>query len=65
VVVAGHGREQLEKALGDSATIAVQEPQLGTGHAVLQARAALAGFEGDVLISMATCPSCARRRWPR
>jgi bifunctional UDP-N-acetylglucosamine pyrophosphorylase/glucosamine-1-phosphate N-acetyltransferase len=56
VVVAGHGREQLEKALGDSATIAVQEPQLGTGHAVLQARAALAGFEGDVLILYGDVP---------
>ncbi len=30
VVVAGHGREQLEKALGDRALIAVQEPQHGT-----------------------------------
>ncbi|HIQ19023.1 MAG TPA: bifunctional UDP-N-acetylglucosamine diphosphorylase/glucosamine-1-phosphate N-acetyltransferase GlmU [Novosphingobium capsulatum] len=56
VVVAGHGREQLEKALGDSATIAVQEPQLGTGHAVLQAREALAGFEGDVLILYGDVP---------
>lgn len=34
VVVAGHGREQLEKALGAAATIAVQDPQLGTAHAV-------------------------------
>ncbi|MGG2377418.1 NTP transferase domain-containing protein, partial [Salmonella enterica] len=34
VVVVGSGREQLEKALGDTATIAVQDPQLGTGHAV-------------------------------
>ena len=32
MVVAGHGRDQLEKALGIRATIAVQEPQLGTGH---------------------------------
>ncbi|MFX4910566.1 NTP transferase domain-containing protein, partial [Acinetobacter baumannii] len=30
VVVAGHGRDQLEKALGGRAAIAVQEPQLGT-----------------------------------
>src|ERR1700753_1268650 len=49
VVVAGHGRDQLERALGSRATIAVQEPQLGTAHAVLQAREALAGFTGDVL----------------
>ncbi|KHS42300.1 bifunctional UDP-N-acetylglucosamine diphosphorylase/glucosamine-1-phosphate N-acetyltransferase GlmU [Novosphingobium subterraneum] len=56
VVVAGHGREQLEKALGGSATIAVQDPQLGTAHAVQQAEGALAGFEGDVLILYGDVP---------
>jgi bifunctional UDP-N-acetylglucosamine pyrophosphorylase / glucosamine-1-phosphate N-acetyltransferase len=56
VVVAGHGRDQLEKALGDSATIAVQDPQLGTGHAVQQAQGALAGFAGDVLILYGDVP---------
>ncbi|MFN4136373.1 MAG: bifunctional UDP-N-acetylglucosamine diphosphorylase/glucosamine-1-phosphate N-acetyltransferase GlmU [Novosphingobium sp.] len=56
VVVAGHGREQLEKALGESATIAVQEPQLGTAHAVQQAQGALAGFSGDVLILYGDVP---------
>ena len=56
VVVAGHGREQLEKALGAQATIAVQEPQLGTAHAVQQAEAALAGFDGDVLVLFGDVP---------
>jgi bifunctional UDP-N-acetylglucosamine pyrophosphorylase / glucosamine-1-phosphate N-acetyltransferase len=56
VVIAGHGREQIESALGERATIAVQEPQLGTAHAVQQAEAALAGFEGDVLILYADVP---------
>ena len=56
VVIAGHGREQLEKALGGRAAIAVQEPQLGTGHAVLQAEGALADFTGDVLILYADVP---------
>ncbi|MFC0204785.1 bifunctional UDP-N-acetylglucosamine diphosphorylase/glucosamine-1-phosphate N-acetyltransferase GlmU [Novosphingobium soli] len=56
VVIAGHGREQLEKALGTRAAIAVQEPQLGTGHAVQQAQAALAGFDGDVLILYGDVP---------
>jgi len=56
VVVAGHGREQLEKALGDRAVIAVQEPQLGTAHAVQQARAALDGFSGDVLVLYGDVP---------
>ena len=56
VVVAGHGREQLEAQLGDRATIAVQDPQLGTGHAVQQAETALAGFAGDVLILYGDVP---------
>lgn len=56
VVIAGHGRDQLEGALAGRATIAVQEPQLGTAHAVLQAREALAGFEGDVLVLYADVP---------
>ncbi|MFA7603557.1 MAG: bifunctional UDP-N-acetylglucosamine diphosphorylase/glucosamine-1-phosphate N-acetyltransferase GlmU [Novosphingobium sp.] len=56
VVIAGHGRDQLAAALGGRATIAVQEPQLGTAHAVLQAREALAGFSGDVLVLYADVP---------
>lgn len=56
VVVVGSGKEQLETALGGSATLAVQEPQLGTGHAVQQAEAALKGFEGDVLILYGDVP---------
>src|SRR5436190_2079886 len=56
VVIAGHGREQIEAALGDRAVIAVQEPQLGTAHAVLQAQPALHGFAGDVLILYADVP---------
>ena len=56
VVVAGHGREQLEQALGGRAQIAVQDPQHGTGHAVQQAEAALADFTGDVLILYGDVP---------
>jgi len=56
VVVAGHGREQLEVQLGERAVIAVQDPQLGTGHAVQQAESALAGFDGDVLILYGDVP---------
>lgn len=41
--------------LGEGAT-ALQDPPLGTGHAVLAARAALAGFSGDVVITYADCP---------
>jgi len=56
VVVAGHGRDQLEKALKGRADIALQEPQLGTGHAVQMAEQALDGFDGDVLILYGDVP---------
>lgn len=56
VMVVGDGRDQLQAALGDRAEFAVQEPQLGTGHAVQQAEAALSGFKGDVLILYGDVP---------
>jgi len=57
VVVVGAGRDQVEKAVeGSGAVIAVQEQQLGTGHAVAQAHDALAGFAGDILILYGDVP---------
>ena len=56
VVVVGSGKDQLEAALAGSADLAVQEPQLGTGHAVQMAEGALAGFDGDVLILYGDVP---------
>ena len=58
VVVGAHSPEvgaAAEKRLGPGST-ALQDPPLGTGHAVLAARDALAGFEGEVLVSYADCP---------
>ena len=57
VVVVGAGREQVEAVLaGTAAKVALQEPQLGTGHAVQQAEAALGGFDGDILILYGDVP---------
>ncbi len=57
VVVTGAGREQVEKAVAPlGIATALQAEQLGTGHAVAQAREALAGFEGDVLILYGDVP---------
>src|SRR6185437_13607902 len=59
VVVAGtHSPavgEHVKSRLGDRA-VAVQDPPLGTGHAVLAARDALADFSGHVVITYADCP---------
>ncbi|MGJ8535810.1 MAG: bifunctional UDP-N-acetylglucosamine diphosphorylase/glucosamine-1-phosphate N-acetyltransferase GlmU [Parasphingopyxis sp.] len=57
VVVLGAGREEVEPFVAErGASVAVQEDQLGTGHAVLQARAALADFGGAVLACFGDVP---------
>jgi bifunctional UDP-N-acetylglucosamine pyrophosphorylase/glucosamine-1-phosphate N-acetyltransferase len=57
VVVVGKGRDQVELALnGRDVSVAHQAEQKGTGHAVLQARAALEGYEGAVLVLYGDTP---------
>ena len=57
VVVVGKGRDQVEVALnGRDVTVAHQAEQKGTGHAVQQAAAALAGYDGAVLILYGDTP---------
>jgi bifunctional UDP-N-acetylglucosamine pyrophosphorylase/glucosamine-1-phosphate N-acetyltransferase len=43
-------RDHVAARLGEAA-VAVQDPPLGTGHAVLAAKDALAGFDGDVVVT--------------
>ena len=56
VVVVGALREQVEAEVANRARVVVQQPQLGTGHAVQQAEASLAGFDGKVLILYGDAP---------
>jgi bifunctional UDP-N-acetylglucosamine pyrophosphorylase/glucosamine-1-phosphate N-acetyltransferase len=66
VIVAGAGREQVERfaePLGLS--VAVQEDQLGTAHAVQQAEQALGGFAGDVMILYGDVPLVSRATMAR
>ena len=59
VVVAGHGAEAVENAAMDydpEAVIVLQTEQLGTGHAVVQARDVLADFDGDVIVLYGDTP---------
>lgn len=58
VVVGAHSPQvgdAARKRLGEGC-VAVQDPPLGTGHAVLAAKEALADFEGDVLVTYADTP---------
>ena len=56
VVVAGHGADEVTKYLGDSAQTVLQEPQLGTGHAVMQAESTLNGQADLVVVCYADMP---------
>jgi len=57
VVVVGKGRDQVEQALGErDVTVAHQAEQKGTGHAVLQARDALEGYQGAILVLYGDTP---------
>jgi bifunctional UDP-N-acetylglucosamine pyrophosphorylase/glucosamine-1-phosphate N-acetyltransferase len=57
VVVVGSGRDQVEPLVAaHNGVVVVQEPQLGTAHAVQQAEAALGDFAGDVLILYGDTP---------
>lgn len=57
VVVVGKGREQVEAAIeGHGVTIAVQNEQKGTAHAVQQASKALEGYDGPVIILYGDTP---------
>ncbi|HEY1722087.1 MAG TPA: bifunctional UDP-N-acetylglucosamine diphosphorylase/glucosamine-1-phosphate N-acetyltransferase GlmU [Magnetospirillaceae bacterium] len=55
VVVVGPGMESVAKAVAPHPTV-IQHEQRGTGHAVMQAEQALAGFEGTVLVLYADTP---------
>lgn len=57
LVIVGHQAEEVEQALhGYPVEFVEQQEQRGTGHAVLQARATLAGFVGTVLILSGDTP---------
>ena len=59
IIVAGHGFEAVSataRAEDPEVEIVRQETQLGTGHAVDQARAALDDFDGTVIVLYGDCP---------
>ncbi|MBI4731235.1 MAG: bifunctional UDP-N-acetylglucosamine diphosphorylase/glucosamine-1-phosphate N-acetyltransferase GlmU [Chloroflexi bacterium] len=56
VVVIGHGAGAVRDYLGDAARCVLQDPQLGTGHAVLQAESLLRGVSDLVLVTYADMP---------
>lgn len=59
IIVAGHGLDQVTQLAhqhDETAQIVLQNEQLGTAHAVAQARTALDGFQGDVIVLYGDTP---------
>ncbi len=56
LVVTGHKGEEVQAHIGQRALCVDQPERLGTGHAVMQAEAALAEFDGDVIITYGDMP---------
>ncbi len=56
VVVVGHGADQVGALLPEDIQIAHQPEQLGTADAVAKGLAALAGFDGSVVVLSGDCP---------
>ncbi len=57
VIIVGHQAELVKEAIARyRVTAALQEPQLGTGHAVMQAEPQLTDFEGETLILSGDAP---------
>ena len=56
VIVIGSGMEAVRQAIGERARFAVQEQQLGTGHAVQAAASLLRGQDGLVLVTYGDMP---------
>ena len=56
IVVVGFGGDQVQAEIGAAAEYVLQAEQLGTGHAMMQAQPALAGYTGTVLLLCGDTP---------
>lgn len=56
VTITGHGAEQVKSQLGEQSLYALQEEQLGTAHAVMQASDMLEGKDGVTIVVCGDTP---------
>jgi len=56
VVIVGYGGEQVRSFVGETAACVLQEPQLGTAHAAMQAESLLKGKTDFVIVTYADMP---------
>ena len=55
ILILGHKKEEVLKTIGEVSYV-VQTEQLGTGHAIMQAKEKLKDYEGDVMILCGDTP---------
>lgn len=56
VTIVGHGAEEVQRRLGERSEYALQEEQLGTAHAVLQAEEVLKNLSGTTIVICGDTP---------
>ncbi|MBM7704915.1 bifunctional UDP-N-acetylglucosamine diphosphorylase/glucosamine-1-phosphate N-acetyltransferase GlmU [Metabacillus iocasae] len=56
ITVVGHGAEKVKAHIGDKSSFVLQEKQLGTAHAVMQAEELLANEEGTTIVICGDTP---------
>lgn len=56
ILILGHKKEEVLKVVGENSDYVLQTEQLGTGHAVIQAKEKLEGYDGDVMILCGDTP---------
>ena len=56
ILILGHKKEEVLKVVGENCDYVLQTEQLGTGHAVIQAKEKFKGYDGDVMILCGDTP---------
>ena len=56
ILILGYKKEEVLKVVGEDSSYVLQNEQLGTGHAVMQAKEELKDYDGDVMILCGDTP---------
>ena len=56
ITIVGFGAEKVEEVVGNRTKFALQNEQLGTGHAVMQAKDLLANEDGETIVVSGDTP---------
>src|SRR5699024_11388543 len=56
ITIVGFGAEEVKEKIGDQGQFVIQEEQLGTGHAVLQAESLLKDLDGTTIVACGDTP---------